>query len=404
MKHAPQKVLIIGGGIGGPALALFLQRAGFDVEIYEARKEPEAYAGLFLNLASNGMRVLKALGLEREVAAEGFPCPRMLMWNGKGKLLGEVPNGLPGDVKQGVPSVIIRRSALQQILTEEAKRRGIPFHYDRRLTSLRRNSDGTVDALFADGSVATGDLVVGSDGIHSSVRELMDPGAPEPVYIGQVSCGGFSYSRLLKPTPGTQHFIFGKRAFFGYLVKESGEIYWFANLDYPGAPRRSELEAIPSSEWEKRLCDLFKRDQTFISEIIRATRGEIGCYPIYEMPPLETWYDGAVVLIGDAAHATSPSAGQGASMALEDALLLAKAVRDLPLSEALPFYERMRKSRAERIVRFSRERGSNKVALNAVARWFRDTMLPFFLKRLAGGRQLDWLYGFEENWEAKVNE
>lgn len=428
-----KRALIVGGGIGGPALALFLQRAGWDVEIYEARKAPQPYAGLFLNLASNGMRVLRELGLARDVLAEGFACPRMSMWNGKGKRLGEVPNGGPTDVQEGVPSVIIRRSALQRILMEAAVRQGIAVHYGKRLAGVQWSGEsaakrqspggdvgvsgalqersggpghkagvpdggGRVQARFDDGSVADGDVLIGCDGIHSKVREFVDPAAPSPVYTGQVSCGGFAEGLSLPPTTGMQHFVFGKRAFFGYLVRETGEIYWFANVEHPGAPTRAELESTPTAEWRRRLLDLFRDDQPFIREIIHATRGEIGRYPVYELPPLARWHRGAVALLGDAAHATSPSAGQGASMALEDAIVLAKALRDMPVDHALRQYQDARKSRAERIVRFSRQRSSNKVALGPLARWMRDMMMPFFLKRMAAGEELAWLYRFDERF------
>jgi len=420
----PKNVLVIGGGIAGTALALFLRKAGIGVEIFEARSEPASYEGLFLNLASNGMHVLGELGLAGEVARAGHRCPWMVMWNGDGKRLGVVPNGRPGAERpgeQGFPasdgpaSVVVRRAELQEILTREAKRLGIPVHYGRRLVEIHAGDGGrksagarfaAVEARFADGSSALGDLLVGCDGIHSRVRELMDPSLPRPRYIGQLSCGGFSHAEAtvpaMAPTPDMQHFVFGKRAFFGYLVRESGDVYWFANLDRPDAPRRSELKRIPAEEWQRELCALFKGDLPFIASLIRATRGKIGCYPIYEMPPLPRWHRGRIVLIGDAAHATSPSAGQGASMALEDALVLAKCLRDLPVDKALTAFESLRKDRAERIVRYSRARGSGKIAANALARMIRDAVMPIVLKRVAASSAHDWVYAFRETWSGRL--
>jgi 2-polyprenyl-6-methoxyphenol hydroxylase-like FAD-dependent oxidoreductase len=131
--------------------------------------------------------------------------------------------------------------------------------------------------------------------------------------------------------------------------------------------------------------------------------GEIGRYPIYDIASLPRWRRGPIVLLGDSAHATSPSAGQGASLALEDAIVLAQCLRDVPrLEDAFATYERLRKGRAEKIVQYSRDIGQSKVAPNAVARWFRDLLLPFFLKRFTNARALDWLYTYKVDWNAKV--
>ncbi len=109
------------------------------------------------------------------------------------------------------------------------------------------------------------------------------------------------------------------------------------------------------------------------------------------------------MLIGDAAHATSPSAGQGASLALEDAIVLAQCLRDIPqLADAFVTYEGLRRKRAEKIVKFSRERGSNKALTNPVARWFRDLMMPFFLKRFANAISFAWLYTYKVDWQQKI--
>jgi FAD-dependent urate hydroxylase len=401
MDATAKTALIIGGGIGGPVAAMFLRRAGIDARIYEAQPAPDDDQGYFLNVASNGLNVLHTLGLDAQVAVEGFPIPRMIMWSGSGKRLGEVRNGAaPG---QGAPSVVVKRGALHRILREAALRQGVPIMWDKTLTDIDVTENNAVVARFTDGTTARGDFVIGSDGLHSRTRQIIAPQAPKPSYTGLISCGGYAHSTTLAPTPNTQHFIFGKRAFFGYFVKPSGEIYWFNNMAYPGTPRRSELEAIPAAEWQRKLLDIHRDDPVFIQEIIRASAGSIGAYPIYDVPSAPIWHRGPIVLLGDAAHATSPSAGQGSSLALEDAIVLAKCVRDLPtLEEAFAAYERLRRSRAERVVKFSRERGNNKAAANPIARWLRDLLLPLFLKSLANSAALDWLYGYSIDWETPV--
>src|SRR5689334_526729 len=116
MDSTTKTALIIGGGIGGPVAAMFLKRAGIDAQIYEAQPTPDDDGGYFLNVASNGLAVLHELGLDTEVGAEGFAIPRMIMWSGSGKRLGEVRNGaVPG---QGALSVVVKRGVLHRILRE----------------------------------------------------------------------------------------------------------------------------------------------------------------------------------------------------------------------------------------------------------------------------------------------
>jgi 2-polyprenyl-6-methoxyphenol hydroxylase-like FAD-dependent oxidoreductase len=403
MEHSKKTALIIGGGIGGPVVALFLKRAGINAQIFEAQAAPNDDQGYFLNVASNGLDVLHTLGLETQVAAEGFHIPRMIMWSGSGKRLGEVRNGAaPG---QGAESVVIKRCVLHRIVREAALREGVSITWGKTLADIEVISGGGVIAHFADGTSAQGDFLVGSDGVHSRTRQIIAPNAPKPSYTGLISTGGYAHSTSLAPTPSTQHFIFGKWAFFGYFVKPSGEIYWFNNMAYPGTPRRSELEAIPSAEWQQRLLDIHRGDPAFIQEIIRASQGAIGAYPIYDVPSTPVWHSGPIVLLGDAAHATSPSAGQGSSLAMEDAIVLAKCVRDLPvLEEAFAAYERLRRERVERVVKFARARGNNKAVSNPVGRWFRDLLMPVFLKAFANSSSFGWFYSYSVDWETPVGQ
>ena len=221
------RALIIGCGVAGPAVALFLQRAGWDVEVFEAAEEPDAYAGLFLNVATNGLAVLEQLGLRERVVAEGHRSPHMVMWSSTGRQLGTVPNGPAREPERG--SVVVRRGILHRVLREAAQQAGIPITFGARLERIEQ-SDAAVRAIFADGRTATGDLLVGADGVGSPTRRHIDPDAPTPAYSGLVGLGGFARVPGLAPTPEAQHMVFGRRSFFGYLVRDDGEVYWFANL------------------------------------------------------------------------------------------------------------------------------------------------------------------------------
>jgi FAD-dependent urate hydroxylase len=260
-----------------------------------------------------------------------------------------------------------------------------------------------VIASFEDGTEAEADLLVGADGIHSRVRRVMDPGAPRPSYTGLLSLGGLARGPRIPPTSETQHFGFGKRAFFGYLVRESGEIWWFANVARPDEPSRKELSTISSAEWKRRLLDLFSGDIDLIGEIIESTQGEIGAYPVHDVPTAPTWHKGPAVLIGDAVHATSPSSGQGASMAIEDAIVLAKCLRDISDTEgAFAAYEGLRRERVEKVVAYSHRIGQSKAISNPVARWLRDQIMPFALKHFANPDSHAWLYAYHVDWDKRV--
>ncbi|KWX02404.1 Salicylate hydroxylase [Carbonactinospora thermoautotrophica] len=391
------KALIIGGGIGGPVAAMALQRAGIEPVVYEAYDRPADYVGLFLNIASNGLDALRAIDIDVAGRADGFPIPRLVMWSGTGKRLGEVANGVR--LADGTVSMCVRRGLLQRVLHEEAQ--GIAFEYGKRLESYTVTAGG-VEARFADGTRAAGDILIGADGIHSRTRRILDPGSPEPSFTGLVSVGGYSHSASLAPTTNTQHLVFGKRAFFGYLVRESGEIYWFANLYYPDEPTRQSLAGVSASEWKRQLIELFADDMPLIREIIDNSTGEIGAYPVHDIPASPVWYRGPVVLIGDAVHATSPNAGQGAALACEDAVVLAKCLRDLPdTASAFAAYERLRRARVEKVVAYSRRLGNAKTA-GPVARFFRDLMMPLALKIFANEKAHAWMYTHHIDWNEKV--
>jgi FAD-dependent urate hydroxylase len=148
--------------------------------------------------------------------------------------------------------------------------------------------------------------------------------------------------------------------------------------------------------------DLFAADDTPAVELIEATQGTLSGWATYDLPSVPTWHRGSMVVIGDAAHATAPSSGQGASMAIEDAIVLAKCLRDLPdVPRAFAAYEQLRRRRVERIVAHG-ERTSNSKAAGPFGRVLRDLMMPMILKRAANGGALAWMHDYHIDWDEKV--
>lgn len=390
------KALIIGGGIAGPSTALFLRRAGWEAEIFEARTAPDTFGGLFLNVATNGLAVMESLGLRERLVSDGHLSPYLEMWSGRGRKLGTVPNGPAGEPERG--SVVVRREWLNEVLRDAATAAGIRTTWGARLDRIEEQPDG-VTAHFADGSSATGDILVGCDGVGSITRRWIDPKAPQPAYSGILSVGGFSRLPGLEHTPLTQSMVFGARGFFGYLVREDGTVYWFANPTKPEMDR-DELRAIPTAAWLKELRDLHSDDPYPVPQIIDATVGEVGAYGLYDLTHVPHWHRNRVVAVGDAVHATSPSAGQGASLALEDAATLARCLRDEDGYErAFAEYERMRKPRAEEVVKYARAiNKQKKVTKSRLAIAIRDAMLPTFLKGAQTDTRNNHLYNHVVSW------
>ena len=305
------RALIVGSGVAGPAVAHFLAQAGWETQVFEADGSPDSYRGLFLNVATNGLAVLDQLGLRERLVSDGHRSPYMKMWSSTGRELGVVPNGPARDLERG--SVVVKRGWLHQVVREGATAAGVTINFGARLVAIEETS-AAVRATFADGRVAEGDILIGADGIGSLAGKFIDPTAPSPLYSGLVGLGGFSRVPGLAPTPDTQHMVFGRRSFFGYLVREDGTVYWFANITYP-EPERGALSGISSEEWLAELRHLHSDDPAPVPQILEYTESQVGASPIYDLTHVPRWSRGRVVAIGDAVHATSPSAGQGASLA-----------------------------------------------------------------------------------------
>jgi 2-polyprenyl-6-methoxyphenol hydroxylase-like FAD-dependent oxidoreductase len=226
-----RKVLIAGGGVAGPVTAMALQRAGIEAVVYEAHVPAGDEAGSYLTVATNGLDALRAIGADGPVLAEGFPTPTNVLLSGSGRRLGAVSNG--GRLADGTVSHTVKRARLYRALHDEAAGRGVRIEYGRRLAGAEATAGGGVAVTFDDGTQASGDLLVGADGVHSVTRRLIDPAAPGGRYVGLVNFGGYTPDSAGVAGPGTWHMIFGRRAFFGYVVDPGGGAVWFANVPAP---------------------------------------------------------------------------------------------------------------------------------------------------------------------------
>ncbi len=376
-------VAVIGAGIAGPTLGIALRRAGLEPVVYEASDTPRDDAGAFLNVAPNGITALRALGLDHVLDGLGFQNDRLIFHNESGRVLADVPVG----------GITVMRGALSRALRAAAERAGVRFEFGKALASID-DRDGNVLTRFADGSTARARAVIGADGIHSRTRQSHFIDAPKPAYTGIINLGGVVSTGL--PSTGTaMHMVFGRRSFFGYAVRPGGETYWFSNFARAEEPPRGQLSNVDAEQFAPDLLKLHRGDPPEVREILEALRGEIGIYPVHDLLSLPTWHRGAVCLIGDAAHAIGPHVGQGASLALEDALIVARCLRDIPdVTTAFATFERLRRPRVDPIARQSRRTGQHKAPSGWIGRKMRDLVLPMFLRRAARGASEI----YRENW------
>ncbi len=385
--------LVIGGGIAGPTTAMALQKAGIEATVYEAYPIPADHVGAFLTLASNGVDALRVIAADEPVLAAGFSTPSITLRSGTGKRLGNSPLG--DTLPDGTTSHTMKRADLYRSLYDQALSRGISVEFNKRLVSAE-DTGGGVHATFADGSQATGDVVIGCDGVHSTARTIIDPRAPTPKYAGLVGTGGYASGVHVDTPPGTYELIFGKRAFFGYTVAPNGQVWWFANV--PQA--EPEGHRVDGQAWRQPLLELFTDDAGPAVDLITATSVVMPMTAFHWMPRLRRWHAGRMVVIGDAAHAPTPTSGQGASLAVEDAVVVAKCLRDLPDGpSAFAQFGSLRRPRVERIVKWAARMNKTK-APGTLGRVFRDAMLPVVLKTTADSKALRQTFDYHISWDA----
>ncbi|MBT2232900.1 NAD(P)/FAD-dependent oxidoreductase [Nonomuraea sp. NEAU-A123] len=389
--------LVIGGGIAGPVTAMALRKAGIDAVVYEAYEQAADGVGGGMSLAPNGVDALDAIDCADLIQPLGAPMTGIVLQDWKGSPLAEFGN--PPGIR---PMQFVWRDELYRVLHDEAARRGVRIEHGKRLVRAEETADG-VTAHFADGTRATADILIGCDGIRSTVRSFIDPAAPGPQYAGLISFGARVRDPGVPSTAGKMPMTFGKQAFFGYQVFGADDAVWFVNLPHPEPMTAAEVQATPAAEWLPILAEKFAGDGTPARDLIERTDPSdvVIVGPMENMPPTTvTWSQSRIVLVGDAVHAPSSSSGQGASLSIESAIQLARCLRDLPYAEAFAAYEAERRPRVERVIKETTRKNAGKAA-GPVGRVVNAYAIRIFGK-LVKPEKMSWIFDYRIDWETKV--
>jgi 2-polyprenyl-6-methoxyphenol hydroxylase-like FAD-dependent oxidoreductase len=334
------RILIVGGGIAGLSLAIALRRAGASPELVE-RSPAWSAVGAGIVLHGNAVRALRALGVGEAIDAAAAPLPRWGFFDQHGGQLSETDLA---DLWRDVgPCLAITRIRLQEILLAAAA--GVPCRLGVALTGLTQHGP-QVSVTFADGSAGKYDLIVGADGINSTVRRLAISPVP-PRYADTVI-----WRSVIPARPaGVDHMMLfiGERSVVGLVPVEDGKTYGFATLagerfDDPAAGRLERLR--------QRFGDFGGPVPAYLAALGRDDQIHFG--PV-EWVELGCWHSGRAVLIGDAAHAAPPHLAEGGAMAIEDALVLAQLLDNADtIEDSLDRYQARRWPRVQWVQQQSR--------------------------------------------------
>jgi salicylate hydroxylase/6-hydroxynicotinate 3-monooxygenase len=342
-------IAIIGAGIGGLAAAALLSRAGHAVTVYE--QAPRfARVGAGIQMAPNAVKVLRALGIEQRVRRIAFRSEVALSreWD-SGEITSELELGQAVEERYGAPYLFLHRADLHAALESTVPHRAV--HLDRKLVGVDENRSG-VTLVFADGTRARADMVIGADGVHSRVREVL-LGPDQPRYTGRVAYRTtYPAARLgdSRVTPARTKWWGPDRHMVIYYVTASlDELYFVTSV-----PESAEWMTEESWSAKGDLAQLRAAYAGFHPEVQAVIDAcpEVHKWALLERDPLPRWHTDRVVLLGDACHPMTPYMAQGAASALEDAVVLTRALEGHGadgLHAAFAIYEATRKPRATAI-------------------------------------------------------
>jgi 2-polyprenyl-6-methoxyphenol hydroxylase-like FAD-dependent oxidoreductase len=394
MTKRARKALIIGAGIAGPVAAIFFRRAGIDAQLFEAWPYSTGIGG-GLQIAPNGMHVLAEIGLAEEMIRRGSVAESFDFYSQSGGWIGSINRNMKQ--RFGQPAVNMRRATLNEAIVDKAWSENVELAFEKRLVRIEDRADQPVVAHFADGTSAEGDFLIGADGVHSAVRAHVLPDGPKPFDTGLIGFGGFLPRSSLENTSIGQRVetTFGQSGFFGYgfcSPDPNDGVMWWSTQPAHGIDAET-FRAMDQDALKRHLRQLHAGWHDPIPRLLEAA-DNIVVTATLDVATLPTWSRRRTLLIGDAAHANSPHAGQGASLALEDAMRLARLMQDeQDLGVTFEAFERERRPRAERVVAFARRNGNQKGEFSATGAWIRDRVLKVLIPVTA--RWQDWMYAYD---------
>jgi 2-polyprenyl-6-methoxyphenol hydroxylase-like FAD-dependent oxidoreductase len=389
------KAIIIGAGIAGPVAAIVLKRAGIEVELFEAWPRSTGIGG-GLQIAPNGMHVLAEIGLKEEMISSGSVAQSFDFYSQSGTRLGSINRNM--EQRFGQPAVNIRRSMLNEMLLATAKSEGVTLSFEKRLVRIEDRADRPIVAHFADGSSAEADFLIGADGVHSAVRAHVIPDGPKPCDTTLIGFGGFVARSVIEEAGIGQRVetTFGQSGFFGCGLcgpdPRQGAMWW-STQPAPIGFDAATFRAMGQDALKRHLLHFHAGWHDPIPKILEMAE-DISVTGTLDIATLPSWSRKRTLLIGDAAHATSPHAGQGASLALEDAMRLGRLMLEgQELGLTFQNFENERRSRTERIVAVARRNGNNKREFSVTGAWIRDRMLKLLIPITSRG--MDWMYAYD---------
>ncbi|KIR77497.1 kynurenine 3-monooxygenase [Cryptococcus gattii EJB2] len=410
----PSHVLILGGGLAGTCFALALAKSNIRSTIFELRPCPSDIGGALM-LAPNALRVLdKLVGIYEEIKDCGFNFEKIDFYSEDGMKLGGF---VQGDEKRwGYKALRIKRPILHNKLLEAcAASDKIGFKFGMIWKSIDESETG-VTIHFEDGTQASGDILIGCDGIHSRLRSYLLPDPPTPTYAGLAGIGGeVSRSSLdIPPSITLPAFIYTRPGMVMFVPLDcSGEnVGWSAQRTVPERTRAGWREYEESGDAIREIKEDYKNVQNgILQSLLKVASEEAGharVWAPYQIPHLPTWHSKRICLIGDAAHAIPPSGGQGAAQAFEDGGLLSMFLSNEEAvgkgyEKLFEQFEKKRKKRFEVVESLTKTSGNSRQEGMSGLEWFiKKWGMWAFLLTKGGYMKEDALMSYDVTKESVV--
>jgi 2-polyprenyl-6-methoxyphenol hydroxylase-like FAD-dependent oxidoreductase len=378
--------VILGGGIGGLTMAIALQNKGLPVTVYESAPSFKPL-GAGLGLAANAVKAYQAIGISEKVVEAGKKIKFAFVKGPNGKVISQTDIDAMTRSFGVLNSFTIHRADLHDVLIGLVKPGTVQT--GKVVVGVLQDND-KVTVSFSDGTSVQADYLIAADGVHSIVRQTLLPGS-SPRYAGYTCWRGVTngFPEGMNPDETSETWGPGRR--FGIVPLTHNRVYWFATLNAPPndpamrrAKRKELLEIYSGFHFPiPQLLDMTGDDQIIWNDII-------------DLKPITRFAFGRIVLIGDAAHATTPNLGQGACMAIEDAATLANALTSYEPEVAFRRFESFRIRRTTQIVRQSWNFGKIAQLENPLLSKLRNTAFQW-LPESAIQKQLRELYDVSFN-------